>query len=113
MRDTTVTDADLVAMSARIAEEIHPERIILFGSHARGEANPDSDVDLLVITREGYGPHHSRRRVLAQLWRSLARIPKPVDIILSSLDEVAQWQDTTNHVIARALREGKVLYERP
>ena len=106
------TDADLAAISARIAETIHPERIILFGSHARGNALADSDVDLLVITTETYGPHNSRRKVLTWLWRSLARIRTPVDIVLSSVDEVAQWRNTTNHLIAHALREGKVLYER-
>ncbi|MBF0422177.1 MAG: nucleotidyltransferase domain-containing protein, partial [Magnetococcales bacterium] len=58
----TLTDSDLTAMSARIAESVHPERIILFGSHARGEAQADSDIDLLIITRETYGPHNSRRR---------------------------------------------------
>lgn len=108
----TRIDADLSAMSASIVETIHPGRIILFGSHARGDANEDSDIDLLVIITKIYGPHNSRRKVLAQLWRSLMRIRTPVDIILSSVDEVAQWRDTTNHLIARALREGKVLYER-
>lgn len=108
----TITDADLAAMSARIVETVHPERIILFGSHARGEATPDSDVDLLVITTEAYDAHNSRRKILARLWRSLARIRTPVDLVLSSIDEVEQWRDTTNHLIARALREGKVLYER-
>lgn len=108
----TITDADLSALSARIVEAVHPERIILFGSHARGKAASDSDVDLLVITTETYGPHHSRRKTLARLWRALPHTRKPVDIILSSVDEVSQWRDTTNHLIAHALREGKVLYER-
>ncbi|MBF0435095.1 MAG: nucleotidyltransferase domain-containing protein [Magnetococcales bacterium] len=107
-----ITDADLAAMSARIVEIVQPERIVLFGSHARGDATPDSDVDLLVITSETYGPHNSRRKILARLWRSLARIHTPVDIILSSVDEVTQWRDTTNHLVAHAMREGKVLYER-
>ncbi|MBF0174756.1 MAG: nucleotidyltransferase domain-containing protein [Magnetococcales bacterium] len=108
----TITDADLSTMSARIVEAVHPERIILFGSYARGDAAPDSDVDLLVITTETYGLHNCRRKCLARLWRALPRIRTPVDIILSSADEVSQWRDTTNHLIAHALREGKVLYER-
>ncbi|MBF0462214.1 MAG: nucleotidyltransferase domain-containing protein, partial [Magnetococcales bacterium] len=54
----TITEAKLTTMSGRIVETIHPERIILFGSHARGEAGPHSDVDLLVITTETYGPHN-------------------------------------------------------
>lgn len=108
----TTIKSDLAVMSARIVETIHPEQIILFGSHARGEAKPDSDIDLLVITNETYGPHNSRRQALARLLRSLARIRTPVDIILSSVDEVVQWRNTTNHLIACALREGEVLYER-
>jgi uncharacterized protein len=112
MNEFHLTDTDLANMSTCITETIHPERIILFGSHARGEAEVGSDVDLLVITTETFDHHNSRRQALARLWRSLTKIRVPVDIILSSVDEVAQWQGTTNHLIANALREGKVLYER-
>lgn len=108
----TPPPSDLAIMRARIAETIHPEQIILFGSHARGEAKPDSDVDLLVITHETYGPHNSRRQAVDRVLRALARIRTPVDIILASTDEVARWRNTTNHLIARALREGEVIYER-
>ncbi|MBF0624968.1 MAG: nucleotidyltransferase domain-containing protein [Magnetococcales bacterium] len=108
----TVTDANLAAMSRRIAELIHPERIILFGSHARGEAGPDADVDLLVITTESYGPDNSRRKAMARLWRMLGDIPVAKDIVLFSAAEVQKWQGAKNHLIARALQEGKVLYER-
>ena len=50
-----VSDDLLSQMAQVIVQEVEPERIILFGSHARGEARPDSDVDLLVIEREGFG----------------------------------------------------------
>lgn len=109
----TITDLDLVAMSRRIAREIQPERIILFGSRARGTAAPDADVDLLIITREDYGPHRSRRQAMARLWRLLADVPVSKDIVLYSLAEVEQWRTAKNHLIARALEEGKVLYEQP
>ncbi|MBF0589002.1 MAG: nucleotidyltransferase domain-containing protein [Magnetococcales bacterium] len=108
----TVTEADLELMRTRITESIHPEQIILFGSYARGDAKPDSDVDLLVITSESYGPHNSRRKPLTRLERSLSRIRIPVDIVLSTVEEVSQWRDATNHLIAHAMREGRVLYER-
>ncbi|MEO5364217.1 MAG: nucleotidyltransferase domain-containing protein [Magnetococcus sp. DMHC-8] len=107
-----ITGASLSAMSARIVETIHPERILLFGSHARGEATPTSDVDLLVVTSETYGPHNSRRRAMARLWRALADVPISKDIIVCSATEVAQWCTAKNHLVARALKEGKVLYER-
>ncbi|MBF0419685.1 MAG: nucleotidyltransferase domain-containing protein [Magnetococcales bacterium] len=108
----TITAADLSTISARIVETIQPERIILFGSYARGDIHPDSDVDLLIITTETYGPHNSRRQVMARLWRLLADVPVAKDIVLFSDAEVTQWHTAKNHVIARALKEGKILYER-
>lgn len=107
-----VTQTLLANMSARIAETIQPERIILFGSHARGNPQPDSDVDLLIITTETYGVHNSRRHAMAQLWRLLADIPVSKDIVLMSDVEVEQWRTAKNHLVARALKEGKLLYER-
>lgn len=112
MNKLSITDQDLIDMSTCIAETIHPEQIVLFGSHARSEAGVDSDVDLLVITSETYGPHNSRRKVLARVLKALSKIRFSVDIILSSVEEVDKWQDTTNHLIAHAVREGRVLYER-
>lgn len=109
----TITCDELTDMSARIAEAIHPEQIILFGSHALGSDTEDSDVDLLVITSEPFNVNNSRRKVMARLGRALARVMVPLDIVLFSANEVAEWRNTTNHLVARALREGRVLYERP
>ena len=108
----TISQADLANMSARIAATIQPEKIILFGSHARGDAGPDSDVDLLVITNETYGPNNSRHKAMARLWRLLADIPASKDIVLFTNAEVEQWRTAKNHLVARAIKEGKVLYER-
>ena len=105
--------ADLLQQMARvIVREVEPERIILFGSHARGEARPDSDVDLLVIEREPFGKQRSRRREAARLWRALARFPVPKDIVLYSQDEADARMQTPGHLVAEAMREGRVLYER-
>jgi predicted nucleotidyltransferase len=112
---TTAVDvsADLLSQMAQvIVQEVEPERIILFGSHARGEARAGSDVDLLVIEREGFGEQRSRRREAALLWRALARFPVPKDIVVYSEEEVAAWKDSPGHLLAGALREGRVLYER-
>ena len=74
MAITSPVSEDLLAQMAQvIVREVKPERIILFGSHARGEARPDSDVDLLVIEREDFGKQRSRRREASLLWRALAR----------------------------------------
>ncbi|MBF0181942.1 MAG: nucleotidyltransferase domain-containing protein [Magnetococcales bacterium] len=108
----TLTDADLAAMSARIVETAAPERIILFGSHARGDARPDSDVDLLVIEDEPFGPNRSRFREIARLERAMGTIPVATDILVYSLEEVERLKSSANHVVGRALREGKVLHAR-
>jgi predicted nucleotidyltransferase len=107
-----VSDDLLSQMAQVIVQEVEPERIILFGSHARGDARAGSDVDLLVIEREGFGKQRSRRREAALLWRALARFPVPKDILVYSQEEAAAWKDSTGHLLARALREGRVLYER-
>ena len=107
----TLTDADLSAMSASIVATVHPERIILFGSHARGDANEDSDIDLLVVVDDGF-QERSRWRELQEIRRKLASFPLPKDILLYSRDEVARWRHSANHIITHALQEGRPLYER-
>src|SRR5438552_334681 len=106
-----VTPELLREMAAEIVRTADPLKVVLFGSHARGDARPDSDVDLLVIEEEPFGPSHDRLDDAGRLWRALSRFFVPKDILLYSRDEVARWADSRNHVIAHALREGRVLYE--
>lgn len=107
----TITDADLVAMSACIVETVHPERIVLFGSLARGEANEDSDIDLLVVVDEGF-KERSRWQELERIRNRIAIFPMPKDILLYSQEEVTRWSHSTNHIIAHALQDGRLIYER-
>ena len=97
-------------MAAVVAREVSPEAIILFGSHAAGNAGPDSDVDLLVVEATPFGPDKDRRQEMTRLWRALAAFAVSKDILVYSRQEVERWRGATNHVIARALREGKLLY---
>lgn len=69
-------------------------------------------MDLLVVEDDARLKVSGRRREAARIRRALWRFPVPVDILLFSREEVAAWRTTTNHVIARALREGRVLYDR-
>jgi len=108
-----VTDEVIQEMVQALIQAGDPERIVLFGSRARGEDRPDSDVDFLVIDSRPFGPTRSRRKALARLYRSLQGMGVAKDILLYSADEVAYWRDSINHVIADVLREGRVVYERP
>ena len=110
---TRVDDAFLARMVQVIVDEVEPEQVILFGSRARGDARPDSDVDLVVIEADPFGPSRDRHAEAVRLWRALAGFRVPKDILVYSRSEVDYWCDSLNHVLARALREGKVLYERP
>ncbi len=112
-RAAQVDDELLQRMTTALVEAADPEQVILFGSHARGEAGPDSDVDLIVVEAEPFGPERNVRLEEARLRRALPSFDVSVDILVFSRDDVDYWRDSLNHVLARALREGKVLYERP
>ena len=110
---TPVDDTLLARMVQVIVDEVDPEQVILFGSHARGDAGADSDVDLIVIESAPFGEDRDRGVEETRLWRALARFHVPKDLLVYSRDEVEYWRDSLNNVLARALREGRVLYERP
>lgn len=93
-----------------IVREADPEAIILFGSRARGEAGADSDVDLLIIEREPFGPGRSRIREAARLYHALRYVPASKDLLVYSRDEFQRWKEALNHVVANAVREGRLLY---
>ena len=110
---TRVDERLLHRMTTAIVEVVDPEQVILFGSHAHGAAGTDSDIDLVVIEAEPFGPGRDRGAEETRLWRALAKFHVPKDILVYSREEVDYWRNSLNHVLARALREGKVLYERP
>lgn len=96
-------------MVNRITEHFHPRQIILFGSRARGEAHADSDFDLLIIAPSS----EPRWRRTVPVYRLLAGLGVPKDIVWWTPEEIAEWRDVKSHFIHIALREGKVLYEEP
>ena len=95
-------------MVSRITEQLHPQRIILFGSRARGQARSDSDFDLLIIAPST----EPRWRRTVPVYRLLAGLGVPKDIVWWTPEEVAAWRDVKSHFIHAAIREGRVLYER-
>jgi predicted nucleotidyltransferase len=104
-----IPEEDLRDIVRRIVEVADPEKIIVFGSAARGSMGPNSDLDLLVIKRGDY--HHVTAE--QELYRALRGIGYAKDIILVTPEEVAEYGDCFALVIYPALREGKVIYERP
>lgn len=105
-------EALLHQMVEAIVREVSPETIILFGSRARGDARPDSDVDLLVVEAEPFLPQRSRRKEAARLYMALRGLAVSKDILLYSRDEFDHWKNSLNHVVGKAHREGRLLHGR-
>lgn len=102
------TDAQLTEIIRRIVAVSDPQRIILFGSQARGDAAPDSDFDLLVVKDKVESP----RAESARIYRALAGLSTPVDIVVTRSDYVLLHRDVVGTVVRPALREGKMLHAR-
>ena len=101
------TDA-IARMVNRIVERFDPEQIILFGSYARGSANPDSDVDLLVVMKNV----KSKRAKQVEMRSALHDIHLPKDIIVVTESELERYRNTVGTIVRPALREGKSMYVR-
>ena len=101
-------DFDLIDEAGRrLAAAAPGARVILFGSHARGEAGPDSDVDLLVVEPRV----DDRFAEIVRLQRVLAPLRLPADVVVVSSRHVDEWGGVTNTMLHDALREGRVLAE--
>ncbi len=109
---TALTEKKINEMTAVLVRKAHPEKIILFGSQARRTAGPTSDVDFVVVEKKPFGPDHSRRQEMVRLWKTLSRFDFPTDILVYSQEEFEYWSESINHVVGRAVREGRILYER-
>lgn len=96
------------AMVKSIVEKFNPEKVILFGSHARGNASPKSDIDLLIIMPiEG-----SRRKKMVEIYGALGPVGIPKDILVFTPDDIEKYGQLLGTILKPALEEGKVLYER-
>ena len=98
-------DKSLEEIVRRIVEVAQPERIVLFGSAARGTPGPDSDVDLLVVKR---GAH--RRKLAGEIYMRLIGVGRAVDVVVVTPEDIERFGDSPALVIESALREGKVIY---
>ena len=97
------------AITRLIVERFDPEKVILFGSHARGDAGSHSDLDLLVVLRTDTaqpGRGNPIRRAIAE------RFVLPVDVIVRSPELLAEHGSRPQSTLYKILAEGKVLYGR-
>jgi uncharacterized protein len=100
---------EIAEIVQRIASRFDPDKIILFGSHARGDAGPDSDIDLLILFSHLANPLHRQ----AELYRALIGCTaSPKDLVVSTTERFERYKNIANTVYWPAAREGKVIYER-
>jgi len=99
---------EIRAFAKRVAAEFHPQRIILFGSYARGEATPDSDVDLLVIM-----PFRGKDYMQASKIRMRVDVTFPMDLLCRRPATVRKRLAMGDFFIREILEQGRLLYEGP
>ncbi len=104
----TAIDDTLAVMTERIVSGFQPERVILFGSYARGDATSDSDIDLLVVMPDGT----DRRQTAIAIRSTLGGLGVAKDVVVTTPYEITRRGDLIGTVLRPALREGKVLYDR-
>ena len=108
MAKTITVEEATSLMVQRIVSLFGPERIILFGSQARGDMDEDSDVDLLVVLPEC----QDRKAATIAMMKALADLPVSKDILVTSTSEIETRGKLVSTVLYPALREGRVLYAR-
>jgi uncharacterized protein len=102
-----ITQEQIREAVAILVREARPRRIILFGSHARGDARADSDVDLLVVQEQV----DNQQAEMARLRRALSPLRIPVDVLVTPEARLhTSWADFPGSYLYDALREGRVLY---
>lgn len=106
-RDVLARDPILAEIVRRLVDALHPERIYLFGSRARGGAAPDSDYDLLAVVPKSDLPPH-RRDVLA--FRALWGVGAAKDVVVYTREEFETRSRAASSLPSTVLREGKLVY---
>lgn len=92
----------------RLVDAIEPRAVVLFGSVARGDDGPHSDIDLVAIVDDGRHQHELATAAL----RAVAGLPPEVDVVVVTQHSVESHRDVAGTIIRPALREGRVVYRR-
>jgi predicted nucleotidyltransferase len=101
LKETTLNE-----LVRRIVETVHPRRILLFGSAARGQMGPNSDIDILVVMPDGV----HRRRTAQNIYRGLLGMGIAKDVVVVTESDIREYSDNPSMVLFPALREGRELY---
>jgi len=107
-----VSDALISAIVKTIAEEVRPRQIYVFGSCAKGTNSACSDLDLLIVKDQDFDSGQTRWNELKRIRRVLRPFRVPKDILLYSQGELEKWRCSLNHIVAHAMREGRLVYDR-
>jgi len=108
MYQAVVDEAILSEIVRRLVEALDPDKIILFGSRARGDTHAQSDVDLLIVKASDKPRHRRTGEAHQALWG----IGVPTDILWFTPEEIDEWSEVKHHAATQATREGRVLYEK-
>jgi uncharacterized protein len=103
----TVTEADIQAIADTIVRNFNPDRIVLFGSHARGDAGPDSDVDLLVVLPFEGSPIPVAAKIRVALPHTI-----PFDVLARTREQVEERTKVGDPFFCEVVTTGRILFER-
>ena len=106
MRANMVDQDTMKEIVRRIVEVAKPDRIILFGSRARGDASSGSDVDLLVVKSNV----RSRREIADQIYAKLIGVPVPIDVLVLTPDDIVKYAEAAGTILPSVLKEGIEIY---
>jgi predicted nucleotidyltransferase len=102
-----LTNELLDTIVQRVAASTHPDKIYLFGSHAWGEPDESSDVDLFVVVSRSDQPSYRRA---VPVYRALRGLGVPVDVIVQTRSEVERSRSVRSSLARRVIEEGRVVY---
>jgi predicted nucleotidyltransferase len=97
----------LEEVTRRIVASVGPQRVLLFGSAARGQMRKDSDLDMLVVMRNSI----HRRQTAQKIYRNLHGTGIAVDIVVATEKDLEEYGGRAGTILKSALQEGRVLYE--